>query len=464
MKKISDKTSFNSNNSKIFEQASKYALAYMKEIHRRNPFPSSTALQNLVDFDEQLPLESSDASDILAKLHTIGSPATTAQTGGRYFGFVTGGAFPVALASKWLTDVWDQNSGLYAMSPVCSAIESITERWLRELLGLPKMTVTSFLSGSSMAIFCGLAAARYRLYQRCGWDFNRKGHRGAPVIRIVAPDSAHSAVIKSLGLLGFGLDTVEWVATDDQGRLDITHLPTLDDTTIVILQAGNVNTGSFDPFDEVCMRANKVGAWVHIDGAFGLWAAASKELRHLTAGMEKAQSWSVDGHKTLNTPYDSGMLLCVDQEALTASMQSSGSYLNFSEQRDGMVYTPEMSRRARAIELWATLKYLGQQGVDQLVSQLHERALQFASELTDNGFKVLNQVVFNQVLVGFDEDDDYTQKLVSEIQASGECWVGTSRWDNQLVIRISVCSWVTTEEDISRSVNAFVAARNLIAS
>jgi glutamate/tyrosine decarboxylase-like PLP-dependent enzyme len=264
--------------------------------------------------------------------------------------------------------------------------------------------------------------------------------------------------------LGFGLDTVEWVATDDQGRLDITHLPTLDDTTIVILQAGNVNTGSFDPFDEVCMRATEVGAWVHIDGAFGLWASASKELRHLTAGMEKAQSWSVDGHKTLNTPYDSGMLLCVDQEALTASMQSSGSYLNFSEQRDGMVYTPEMSRRARAIELWATLKYLGQQGVDQLVSQLHERALQFASELIDNGFKVLNQVVFNQVLVGFDENDDYTQKLVSEIQASGECWVGTSRWDNQLVIRISVCSWVTTKEDISRSVNAFVAARKLIGS
>lgn len=464
MTDISHQNHSDSENLKLFRQASEYALAYTAEIHRRNPFPSSIALQKLVEFDEQLPLESTDASEILHQLHTVGSPATTAQTGGRYFGFVTGGAFPVALASKWLTDVWDQNSGLYAMSPTCSAIESVTERWLQELLGLPQMTVASFLSGSSMAIFCGLAAARYRLYQRCGWDFNRRGHRGAPVIRIVAPDSAHSAVIKSVGLLGFGLDAVEWVATDDQGRLDITQLPTLDDTTIVILQAGNVNTGSFDPFDEVCTRANEAGAWVHIDGAFGLWAAASNELNHLTAGIEKAQSWSVDGHKTLNTPYDSGMLLCVDQEALTASMQSSGSYLNFSEQRDGMIYTPEMSRRARAIELWATLKYLGQQGVDQLVSQLHERALQFASELTDNGFKVLNQVVFNQVLVGFDENDDYTQKLVSEIQASGECWVGTSRWDNQLVIRISVCSWVTTKEDISRSVSAFVAARRLVAS
>ena len=225
----------------------------------------------------------------------------------------------------------------------------------------------------------------------------------------------HGAVIKAVALLGFGLDHIEWVTCDEQGRLILDDLPTLDSSTIVLLQAGNVNTGSFDPIDQVCHRANEAGSWVHIDGAFGLWAGATSQLKSLTKGIEKAQSWSVDGHKTLNTPYDNGILLCADQEALVAALQASGSYLAYSEHRDGMLYTPEMSRRARVIELWATLKYLGTQGVDELVLGLHQRAVQFAKELIEQDFWVINDVVFNQVLVGFDRDDRYNRKLFKRV-------------------------------------------------
>lgn len=443
----------------IFDQAKTYALAYADGIEERPVFPSEDAIQGLSFFDEDMPTASGDASNILEQLHRYGSPASTAQTGGRYFGFVTGGALPVALATKWITDFWDQNSGLYLMSPIASRLEAVTERWLRGLFSLPDNVVASFLSGTSMAIFCGLAAARHRIYNNQGWDFTLQGHRGAPAIRIVASDASHGAVIKAVALLGFGLDHIEWVASDDQGRLILDDLPTLDGSTIVLLQAGNVNTGSFDPIDEVCNLANDVGAWVHIDGAFGLWAGATSQLNSLTKGMEKAQSWSVDGHKTLNTPYDNGILLCADQEALVAALQASGSYLAYSEHRDGMLYTPEMSRRARVIELWATLKYLGSEGVDELVAGLHDRAVQFGNELQDQGFTIINDVVFNQVLIGFDRDDSYTLEIVDHIQKSGECWLGTSVWNGKKVIRISVCSWATTEQDVTRSVNAFTAAR-----
>ena len=446
----------------IFEQATKYAFDYSDNVESRSVFPSEKAIEDLRLFDEDMPKINGDASQILDQLHAFGSPASVAQTGGRYFGFVTGGALPVALATKWLTDFWDQNSGLYLMSPISSMLERVTERWLRGLFGLPDHVGASFLSGTSMAIFCGLAAARHRIYSNHGWDFNRQGHRGAPPIRIVAGSTSHGAVIKAVALIGFGLDHIEWVPSDKQGRLITDELPALDNSTIVLLQAGNVNTGSFDPIEQVCQLANEAGAWVHIDGAFGLWAGATSELKHLTSGMEKAQSWSVDGHKTLNTPYDNGILLCADQEALVAALQASGSYLSYSEHRDGMLYTPEMSRRARVIELWATLKYLGAQGVDELVFGLHQRAMQFADELTGQGFLVINDVVFNQVLVGFNRDDRYTLDIVEHIQTSGECWVGTSIWDDAKVIRISVCSWATTEEDVSRSVRAFVAARTAI--
>ena len=443
----------------IFDQAKTYALDYSDAIATRSVFPSEESIEGLSVFDEDMPTANGNASHILDQLHNYGAPASTAQTGGRYFGFVTGGALPVGLATRWITDFWDQNSGLYLMSPISSTLETVTERWLRGLFGLSDNVVASFLSGTSMAIFCGLAAARHRIYSNQGWDFTRQGHRDAPPIRIVAGSSAHGAVIKAVALLGFGLDHIEWVTCYEQGRLILDDLPTLDTSTIVLLQAGNVNTGSFDPIDQVCRRANEAGAWVHIDGAFGLWAGATSQLKSLTKGMEKAQSWSVDGHKTLNTPYDNGILLCADQEALVAALQANGSYLAYSEHRDGMLYTPEMSRRARVIELWATLKYLGSEGVDELVFGLHERAVQFATELKEQRFDVINDVVFNQVLIGFDRDDSYTLGIVNHIQNSGDCWVGTSVWNGKKVIRISVCSWATTENDVTRSVKAFRAAR-----
>jgi glutamate/tyrosine decarboxylase-like PLP-dependent enzyme len=448
----------------LYKQAQGYAFEYADGVAERPVFPSQQAMADLEQFVETLPSNRGDAGSILQQLHQYGSPASVAQTGGRYFGFVNGGALPVTLATKWLTDFWDQNTALHSMSPITSKLEEICECWLQQLLGLPDTTAAGFVSGTSSAIFCSLAAARWRLYASQGWDFNAQGHNGAPPIRIIAGRHTHGAVIKAIALLGFGLDNIEWVEGDDQGRILAADMPELDSSCIVLLQAGNVNSGAFDPFEDICAKANAAGAWVHIDGAFGLWAAGTEQLKYLCQGIEQAQSWSVDGHKTLNTPYDSGILLCADREALVTALQASGAYLtqSFGEQRDGMLYTPEMSRRARAVELWAALKYLGKCGVDELVYGLHRCAVQFAEELTAAGFRILNDVVFNQVIVAPSEDDQVTQLILEHIQASGECWVGSSLWQGQKVIRISVCSWVTSEQDISRSVATFMAAREAI--
>jgi glutamate/tyrosine decarboxylase-like PLP-dependent enzyme len=277
-------------------------------------------------------------------------------------------------------------------------------------------------------------------------------------MRVVTGRDAHGTVLKAIAVLGLGIDNIEWVDTDDQGRIVADRVPELDDSTLLILQAGNVNSGSFDDFQPLCARARSAGAWIHIDGAFGLWAAGCTQLAHLTRGIEGADSWSVDGHKTLNTLYDSGVVLCRDQQALAAALQASGSYIAYSENRDGMLYTPEMSRRARAVELWASLKYLGRRGIDELVQGLYERAVQMSVELRTADFSVLNDVVFNQVLVAC-ESDTITARTIEHVQASGECWVGGAKWRGRSVIRISVCSWATTEDDVSRSVRAFVHAR-----
>lgn len=443
----------------IFRQAQNYAFEYADTVAKRKVYPSAQAIADLETFVEEIPRSTGNAADVLEQLNRYGTPASVAQTGGRYFGFVNGGVIPAALAARWLSDFWDQNSALYAMSPVTAKLEEVTESWLRELLGLPDNVAAGFVSGSSLAIFCGLAAARYRIFKNSNWDINKKGFCGAPPVRVVAGRQAHGTVVKAIALLGFGVDNIEWVETDAEGRIIAAQIPELDKHTIVILQAGNVGSGAFDSFAEICEKAGNAGAWVHIDGAFGLWAAASGRLNHLTRGMERANSFSVDGHKTLNTPYDSGIVLCNDQEALTQALHASGSYIAYSENRDGMLYTPEMSRRARAIELWAALKYLGKEGVDELVFGLHQRAVQMGQELKAEKFQILNEVVFNQVLVACDSDK-ITERTMRNIQESGECWVGGASWNGRAVIRISVCSWATTGDDISRSVRAFAAARN----
>ena len=445
----------------IFEQAKTHAFAYMKGVRERNVYPSDQAIKNLGIFDEPMPAGPGNPEEILNLLHEYGSPATVAQTGGRYFGFVNGGAVPVAQAAKWLADVWDQNAGMYVTSPISSQLESICEKWLVDLFGLPACTAAGFVSGSSSAIMCGLAAARNELLKRQGWDVNADGLFGAPNLRVIIGAQAHTSVFKALALLGLGKRRVEIVPTDDQGRMRADQIPALDSHCLVIAQAGNVNSGAFDPFDEICERANRAGAWVHIDGAFGLWATGSRTMKFLTHGIEKADSWSVDAHKTLNSPYDCGIILCKDREALVTAMHAPASYLQFSERRDGMQYTPEMSRRARAVELWATLKSLGKDGVEQLVERLCEHAKEFAVELRGQGFRILNEVVFNQVLVACDTPEQ-TQATLENVQSSGECWCGKAVWNGELVIRISVCSWATTEADVLRSVTAFKEARNSI--
>ena len=443
----------------IFRLANDYAFDYADKALDRNVFPVDQAIAQLEQFEEPLPDSPSDAAELIQKLHQYGSPASVSQIGGRYFGLVNGGVIPASLAARWLSDFWDQNTPLYLSSPIASKLEEVVEGWLRELLDLPKNVVAGFVSGSSMAIFCGLAAARYRVYQNNDWDVNQKGVNGAPRIRIIASQQAHATVIKAISLLGLGIDNIEWVAADSQGRIDANNVPELDQNCILLLQAGNVNSGAFDDFDSLCGRADAAGAWVHIDGAFGLWVAGCRQLENLTSGINRAHSWSVDGHKTLNTPYDSGVVLCSDREALVQALHATGSYIVYSDHRDGMLYTPEMSRRARVVELWAALKYLGKSGVDELVYGLHQRARQFAEELTRAGFEILNDVVFNQVLVKVGNADE-TKDMLNHIQQSGECWVGGAQWFDQAVVRVSVCSWATTEEDVSRSVQAFIRARD----
>lgn len=451
-------------NKDLFDQVITYAFNYADGVRDRPVFPTEQALENLAEFDRSLPAHGEHPGELLSQLDRLGSPATVSQIGGRYFGFVNGGIIPVGLAAKWLNDMWDQNTPLYVTSPVVAKLEAVVESWLNELLDLPRETAAGFVSGSSMAIFCALAAARFRVLERQGWDVNAQGLLNAPEIRVVAGRHAHGTVGKALALLGLGKNSVEWVDVDEQGRIIPDRIPTLDSTTILILQAGNVNSGAFDNFAEILPRARAAGSWVHVDGAFGLWAAGTSSLNHLTSGMELADSWSVDGHKTLNTPYDSGIILCRDREALVTALQASGAYIQYGDNRDGMLYTPEMSRRARAVELWAVLAYLGRSGIDELVTGLHERARQFADELGElEGFQVLNDVVFNQVIVRC-ETDELTDRTLAGIQELRECWVGGSMWFGHRVIRISVCSWATTEEDVSRSVRSFARAFGMVSS
>jgi len=443
----------------IFDRALKHGKEYLAQSYDRNVAPGDDAARALAAFREPLPEKRGDPLAIIDTLHEIGSPATMSQIGGRFFGLVNGGVIPTALAARLLADTWDQNAVLHAISPTNAVLEETCQDWLKGLLGLPESTVAGFVSGTSMAIICGLAAARWRLCEQSGYDINASGMAAAPKLRIVTGRHAHSTVLKAVALLGFGTDNIEWAEVDEQGRLRPETMPVLDSQSILILQAGNVNSGAFDPIQACCEIARAAGAWVHIDGAFGLWAAAVKSLRHLTEGLELAQSWSVDGHKTLNTPYDCGISLCADPPAMVKALQNSGAYIMYSEQRDGMLYTPEMSRRARAVDLWAALKYLGREGVDRMILSLHERANQFAEELSTAGFKIVNDVVFNQVLVDVDGQEK-TNAMVNEIQNSGQAWVGSSVWFGEPVIRISVCSWATSHTDVSNTVSAFVSARD----
>lgn len=449
-------------NKALFHQAQQYAFEYLETIFERNVYPEEIALHELSKFDEALPLNIGNAQEVLKQLNTLGAPATTATMGGRYFGFVIGSSLPVGLAAKNLATFWDQSPSLHVLSPIGGKLESVVEKWLIELFGLPKKSCAGFVSGSSAANLCGIAAGRYRILERKGWDINQLGLRNSPEIRIVASEQAHSTILKAVSILGLGQQNIEWVNADDQGRIITDSIPELDDNTILILQAGNVISGGFDNFEAICQKAKKANSWVHIDGAFGLWATAVEKLKHLTKGIELASSWAVDGHKTLNTPYDCGIIMCADKEALAHALHVSGSYLIESEERDSMFYTTDMSRRSRIIELWAIMRYLGKNGIDEMVLTMHLRAKQFEKEIKNiPGFFVDNDVVFNQVIVRC-KDDATTEQVLKNIQSLRDCWLGGSVWKHNKVMRVSICSWATTEIDITTSVKSFEKALSMI--
>jgi glutamate/tyrosine decarboxylase-like PLP-dependent enzyme len=428
---------------------------YLSGIQARRVAPDPESVARLAKFHESVPDGPCDPLQVLSLLDEIGSGATVASTGGRYFGFVTGGALPVALVANWLAGAWDQNAALGVMSPVAATLEEVVLAWLRDLLGLPLSCGAGFVTGATMANLSCLAAARHALLQRAAWDVEDNGLFGAPSLTVIVGDEVHVSLLKALSLLGLGRSRVLTIPADGQGRMRPEALPPLNDRTIICVQAGNVNTGAFDPIEEICVRARQSNAWVHVDGAFGLWGAAAPGRAHLTAGIGEADSWATDCHKWLNVPYDSGLAFVRDPRHLRAAMVVNAAYLQTMDSREPSQYTPEASRRARAVEVWAALRSLGRRGLADMVERNCRLAARFADRFREAGYAMLNDVVLNQVLVSFG-DADTTRRVISELQKEGTCWCGATEWHGQAAMRISVSCWATTEEDIDRSAAAIL--------
>jgi glutamate/tyrosine decarboxylase-like PLP-dependent enzyme len=440
----------------LLGETSRRAARYLNGLEERPVFPTPAALEGLARFDEPLPEAPSDPRETLALLDEAGSPAAVASAGGRYFGFVIGGSLPATLAANWLAGAWDQNAGPAAASPGAAKLETVALHWLLELFGLPAEAGGGFVTGATMANFSGLAAARRAVLRPLGWDVEAQGLFGAPPINVIVGDEVHTSLLKALSLLGLGRERVVRVPVDGQGRMRPDALPSITGPTIVCIQAGNVNTGAFDPAGEICRIAHESGAWVHVDGAFGLWAAAAPARAHLVAGLERADSWATDAHKWLNVPYDCGLVFCRRAADLRAALtHTSAAYLVEAEQREPMEYTPEMSRRPRGVEVWAALRSLGRSGLADLVEQCCQHARRFAEGLAAAGYAVLNQVELNQVLVSFGADEQ-TQRVIQAVQQDGTCWCGGTVWQGRRAMRISVSSWATTEADVEQSLEAIL--------
>ena len=439
----------------ILKSVTTRALEYLRSVPQRNVFPSQESLEKLDQLSVPLPNEGESPESILEKLDSIGSANTVVSNGGRYFGFVFGGSVPASLAASWMVSTWDQNAVFKVSSPIAAHIEKVTANWLLDLLRLPSGSAVGFVTGTTMANFCGAVTARYHLSRKKGWDIKAKGMTGAPPIRVVAGEEVHASMQRALLLAGFGLDNLEKIPTDEEGRIIPGKCPELDDSTLVCLQAGNVNTGALDPVKEICIKAKEKGAWVHIDGAFGLWARVSPARMHLADGYELADSWAIDLHKWLNVPYDSGLIICQHPEILQNALSVSAAYLPDAIEPEPYFYTPEMSRRARGIETWAALSSLGRKGVVDLVERCCRYAELFADNLRKAGFKILNEVSLNQVLVSFG-DAELTNRIIKRIQEDGTCWCGGTVWKGMPAMRISVSSWMTTEQDIEVSSEAVI--------
>lgn len=445
----------------LLSDACERATSYVESAAARRVAPMPEQIAMLARLGGPMPQSPQDPREILALLDEFGSPATVATNAGRYFGFVNGAALPVCIAAQWLAAAWDQNAALRLMSPTAAVLEDIVLAWLINLFELPHNSGAALVTGATMANFTGLAAARHRLLARAGWDVEADGLFGAPPLRVIVGSEAHVTVRKALGLLGLGRQRVTVIPADGQGRLRADLLPPLDDRTIVCAQAGNVNTGACDPIRGICAAANAAGAWVHIDGAFGLWARVDPWHAGLVDGLELADSWATDAHKWLNVPYDCGVAIVRDRAALRAAMSASAAYLLETGDREPMHYTPDSSRRARCVEVWAGLRFLGRTGVADLVKRTCDLAQLFARRMRDAGYDVLNDVVLNQVLVSFG-DAAATQAVIKAVQSGGTCWAGGTQWQGHTAMRISVCSWMTAADDVERSAEAILEAARAV--
>jgi glutamate/tyrosine decarboxylase-like PLP-dependent enzyme len=439
------------------DRAHQHALDWLSSLEHRPVPPQASIDQVTRALGAALPDEGSDPAEVIDLLAGACDPGLTAMGSGRFFGFVIGGTHPAALAADWLVSAWDQNCGLRQVTPAHSAVEDVTSAWLLDLLGLPDESAVGFVTGATMANFTGLAAGRDAVLRRAGWDVAQRGLNGGPRVRVIVGAERHDTVDLSLRYLGLG--SPETVQVDEQGRLRADALQSAlssgtGEPTIVVLQAGNVHSGAFDPFTEAITAAHDHGAWVHVDGAFGLWAAASPSYRRLVAGFEAADSWATDAHKTLNVPYDTGLVIVRDAAALRAAMGMHGAYLIHDELGEPFDKVPELSRRGRAFPVWAVLRSLGRSGVAELVERLCRHASTFAAGLGEiEGATVLNDVVFTQVCATFGSDAR-TQEVVRRMLEDGTVWMTGSTWHDQSVMRISVSNWSTTESDVERSLDA----------
>jgi glutamate/tyrosine decarboxylase-like PLP-dependent enzyme len=440
----------------LFDEFTNRAKRYSRGLENRRVFPTSGALTRLRTLDVPLPDDPLAPTEVLALLDEIGSPATVASSGGRYYGFVIGGSLPAALAANLLAGVWDQNAGLEVASPVSAALEAISSRWLLSLIGLPLDAGVGFVTGATMANLAGLASARHVVLEKAGWDVERDGLFGAPAITVIVGKEVHVSLLKALSMLGLGRDRVVRVDVDDQGRMCVESIPDIKGPTIVCVQAGNVNTGAFDPIADICERTRKTdNVWVHVDGAFGLWATASPNRAHLTRGIQQADSLATDAHKWLNVPYDSGLVFVRNAQSLKTAMSTSAAYLIESGKREPFHYVPELSRRARGLEVWAALRSLGKKGLADLIEMNCRQATRFAERLKAAGYAILNEVVLNQVLVSFG-DSDVTDRIIRRVQEDGTCWCGGTEWQGKRAMRISVSSWKTTDKDVELSLDAIL--------
>jgi len=409
-----------------------------------------------------LPRGASDPISVLTDLAAHADAGIVASAGPRYFGFVTGGSVPVTVAADWMASAWDQNTCLYVMSPASAVIEDVVAQWILELLDLPRVASVGFVTGCHMANFTCLAAARHEVLRRAGWNVEAQGLQKAPRVRVIAGGEVHISAVGALRYLGFGTDEIELIPVDDQGRMRADALEAAlskgSAPTIVCAQAGNVSTGASDPIGAIVTSAHARGAWLHVDGAFGLWAAAVPELRSQVAGIESADSWATDAHKWLNVPYDSGLAIVADAAPHRAAMSMKASYLQRGddEQRVGMDWVPESSRRGRVLPLYALFRSLGRDGIAAMVRRNCALARRMADRLrTEPGISILNDVVLNQVLVRF-TDDDITRRVIAAVQADGTCWAGGAFWQDKQAMRISVSNWSTSEDDVDRSADAIL--------